>query len=103
MVSMVESRGQFRRVAASDRPEVPCTIDGRPVIALEGDTVLTALLLHGRRVRRFEFDATGRAGYCLMGACQDCWVRTADGCLLRACTTPVLPGMAILTERQGND
>ena len=103
MASVVESRGQFRRVASSDRPEVHCTIDGLPAVALEGDTVLTALLLHGRRVRRFEFDATARAGYCLMGACQDCWVRSADGRLLRACTTPVSPGMAILTERQGND
>ena len=32
-----------------------------------------------------------------MGACQDCWVTLADGRRLRACTTAVLPGMAVET------
>ena len=32
-----------------------------------------------------------------MGACQDCWVRTADGVRLRACTTPVEADMQIVT------
>jgi D-hydroxyproline dehydrogenase subunit gamma len=34
-----------------------------------------------------------------MGACQDCWVATADGASLRACTTYVEDGMAIVTRR----
>ena len=43
--------------------------------------------------------ATGtRAGFCLMAACQDCWVRLADGRRLRACSTPVEPGMAVIIE-----
>jgi len=33
-----------------------------------------------------------------MGACQDCWVWTSDGERLRACTTPVVAGMSIITQ-----
>ena len=28
-----------------------------------------------------------------MGACQDCWVQLESGERLRACTTPLVPGM----------
>ncbi|MGH6720387.1 MAG: (2Fe-2S)-binding protein [Alphaproteobacteria bacterium] len=88
---------QFRRVAEADRPRVTITVDGRPVAALAGDTVLTALLLDGPRVRDSEFGDGPRAGFCLMGACQDCWVALGDGRRVRACTTPVAEGMAIVT------
>ena len=33
-----------------------------------------------------------------MGACQDCWVWTESGERLRACSTPVQEGMAVLTR-----
>ena len=33
-----------------------------------------------------------------MGPRQDCWVWTADGGRLRACTTPVTEGMSIVTR-----
>jgi aerobic-type carbon monoxide dehydrogenase small subunit (CoxS/CutS family) len=39
-----------------------------------------------------------RAGFCLMGACQDCWVWLADGSRLRACTTLLAEGMQVRTE-----
>jgi peptide/nickel transport system ATP-binding protein len=42
----------------------------------------------GRRV------ACLRAGFCLMGACQDCWV-TVEGIRRRACGTLVTPGMQV--------
>jgi predicted molibdopterin-dependent oxidoreductase YjgC len=32
-----------------------------------------------------------------MGACQDCWVRLADGRRIRACTTLVSAGLAVAT------
>ncbi|HCV75331.1 MAG TPA: NAD(FAD)-dependent dehydrogenase, partial [Pseudomonas sp.] len=35
----------------------------------------------------------------LMGACQDCWVWTADGERLRACGTEVREGLQILTTQ----
>ena len=90
--------GRFVRLAEADRTPVPFTIDGRPASALEGDTLLVALLANGSRLRRSEFGDGDRAGFCLMGACQDCWVWTAEGGRLRACSTPVAAGMAISIE-----
>jgi NADH dehydrogenase/NADH:ubiquinone oxidoreductase subunit G len=88
---------QFHRLGATDRPTVRIRIDGQPHDALAGDTILTALLTAGRRVRTCEFGDGPRAGFCVMGACQDCWVTLDGGQRLRACTIPVRAGMAIDT------
>ncbi|MHA1567064.1 MAG: (2Fe-2S)-binding protein [Alphaproteobacteria bacterium] len=88
---------QFHRLGAMDRPLVRISIDGKPHDALAGDTVLTALLTVGRHARGAEFGDGPRAGLCIMGVCQDCWVTLAGGQRLRACTTPVAAGMAIET------
>ena len=93
---------QFHRLAERDRPVVRVTIDGIACEALVGDTLLTALLTHGRRVRDSEFTGEPRAGFCLMGACQDCWVTLDDGERLRACTTFVADGMRIVTRVGSN-
>ncbi|HTP98632.1 MAG TPA: (2Fe-2S)-binding protein [Casimicrobiaceae bacterium] len=89
---------QFRRLAERDRPVVRFLVDGRECQALAGDTVLTALLVNGRRVRTEEFGGAPRAGFCLMGACQDCWVSLEDGTRLRACTSFVAEGMHVVTR-----
>src|SRR5258706_1054667 len=96
----LREEGQFQRVAALDRPTVSLSLDGRDMTALEGDTVLTAILVHRRHFRSFEFGPEARAGFCLMGICQDCWLRHADGVPLRACTTLVLPGLRLLSDRR---
>jgi len=90
--------GRFVRLAEADRPTLHLQIDGQPATALAGDTLLVALLQHGRRVRDSEFGGTPRAGFCLMGACQDCWVWTPEGRRLRACSTPVEAGLQVLTR-----
>ncbi|WP_334011178.1 (2Fe-2S)-binding protein [Burkholderia cepacia] len=89
---------QFVRVAERERAAVAFTLDGRPALALAGDTVLTAILVAQRRVRVSEFSGQPRAGFCLIGACQDCWVRTETGARVRACSTPIAEGMRILTS-----
>lgn len=89
------SDGQFVRLAEQDRPPLTLFLDGRPVPALVGDTVLTALLAHGGFVRRSEFGDGPRGGYCLMGACQDCWVFLEDGGRIRACTTLARDGLRL--------
>jgi predicted molibdopterin-dependent oxidoreductase YjgC len=94
----VSAAGQLVRVAEQDRPRVAITIDGVAAEALAGDTVLTALLVNGRRLRDSDFGDGPRAGLCLMGACQDCWVWSATGERLRACTTYVTAGLAIRTR-----
>jgi predicted molibdopterin-dependent oxidoreductase YjgC len=89
----------FRRVAETGRECVAFTLDGEALTALSGDTVLTAVLTHRARLRRAEFSGEARAGFCLMGACQDCWMRTEAGERLRACTTFITPGMRLVTGR----
>ena len=89
---------QLRRIEEMDRPQVEITVDGLALTALAGDTVLTAVLVRARRLRDNEFDGKPRAGFCLMGACQECWIWRADGRRLRACTTLVEPGLALLTH-----
>lgn len=89
--------GAFQRFADKTRSEIEIAIDGDKVQVLEGDTLLTAILLHHDYLRLSEFGEEPRAGFCLMGACQDCWVSDGDGRRLRACTTYVRPGLAIVT------
>ncbi|WP_322034071.1 (2Fe-2S)-binding protein [Paraburkholderia sp. J76] len=93
---------QFVRVAETARASVSFVLDGVEVEALAGDTLLTAILTHQRHVRRSEFSTEPRAGFCLIGACQDCWVRSEDGTRLRACSTPLREGMRVIT-RTGSD
>lgn len=89
--------GRIVRFASRDRRPVEFRIDGASATAFEGDTVLVAVLASRGALRAHEFDGSSRAGFCLMGACQDCWMWTADGRRLRACTTPLTAGLDILT------
>ncbi|WP_306553766.1 (2Fe-2S)-binding protein [Acidovorax sp.] len=95
--TMVSSQPLLHRVAEKDRAPVTFVLDGEPATALEGDTVLTAILTHRAQLRRNEFNHEPRAGFCLMGACQDCWVQTATGERLRSCATFVTAGMQLTT------
>ena len=92
------SPARFVRLAETGRCAIRLTIDGAHASALEGDTVLVAVLGNGTRLRHCEFGNGTRAGFCLMGACQDCWVWDEAGRRLRACTTTVTDGMAIVTR-----
>ncbi|MBU1351395.1 MAG: (2Fe-2S)-binding protein [Gammaproteobacteria bacterium] len=96
-ISMTVNTALLHRVAEKDRSPVPFLLDGEPATALEGDTVLTAILTHRAQLRRNEFSHEPRAGFCLMGACQDCWVMTASGERLRSCATFVKAGMQLTT------
>jgi len=92
--------GQFVRAAARRGAMLRLTIDGDMVEAVEGDSLLAVLLLNGRFVRRLEFGGAPRAGFCLMGACQDCWVALGDGERVRACTTLAANNMVVWTDPQ---
>ncbi|MBT2301684.1 (2Fe-2S)-binding protein [Variovorax paradoxus] len=94
---MSTSKALLHRVAEAGRAAVAFTLDGQPAHAMAGDTVLTAVLTQCSQLRRNEFSGAPRAGFCMMGACQDCWILTADGARLRACSTFIEPGMALLT------
>ena len=88
---------RFVRVAETGRRRITLLIDGEAVEALEGDTLLTAMLTAIGHVRTSEFGDGPRAGFCLMGACQDCWVWTGAGNRIRACSTFAADGMSVLT------
>lgn len=91
--------GRFVRLAETGRANVTIYVDGEAVTALAGDTLMVAMLGRGRHRRASEFGDDRRAGFCLMGACQDCWVWTAGGGRRRACTTVVEEGMQIVTHQ----
>ncbi len=94
--------GHIVRLAERDRPRIRFLLDGIEREALAGDTVLTAMLIFSPVLRQSEFGPEGRAGFCLMGACQDCWVWQQDGTRLRACSTLVGNGMSVLTQAPGD-
>jgi len=91
--------GRFVRLAETGRRTVTLIVDGKVIRAYEGDTLLVALLTSMGHVRASEFGDGRRAGFCLMGACQDCWVWSSDGNRLRACSTVLSEGMAISTQQ----
>jgi aerobic-type carbon monoxide dehydrogenase small subunit (CoxS/CutS family) len=88
----------LKRLAEGDRPAVTFTLDGQPASGLLGDTLLTAVLTSSEHLRGSDFSGQPRAGFCLMGACQDCWVGLADGRRVRACSTLLEPGQHITRE-----
>jgi len=88
---------RFVRIAELDRPPVDIEIDGVRCTAKLGDTLLVAVLTNAAKVRESEFGDGPRAGFCLMGACQDCWMWTTQGERIRACTSFVTTGMSVLT------
>ena len=94
--------GRFVRLAEASRPEVSFTFDGAVLTGLEGDTVLTAVLMSLGALRQAEFGTEQRAGFCLMGACQDCWIWQDDGPRLRACSTALKAGMQLRSAPRAN-
>ncbi|HEV7320827.1 MAG TPA: (2Fe-2S)-binding protein [Ensifer sp.] len=89
---------QFRRRYRLDETPVPFTLNGMAETGLRGDTVLTAILSVSGRLRQSEFSGEDRAGFCLIGACQDCYVMLANGSRIRACSTALEPGMTFITD-----
>lgn len=90
--------GLLQRVAEQGgRAGIAFVLDGQERHALQGDTVLTAVLTNGTQLRQSEFSDEPRAGFCMMGACQDCWISTEQGQRLRACAIFIEDGMRLVT------
>lgn len=89
---------RFVRLAERERAKVSLMVDGEPIEALQGDTLMVALLTRVSALRESEFDPGSRAGFCLMGACQDCWVRLQDGRRVRACSTFLESGQCVTRD-----
>lgn len=91
------SEPRLQRVKDQDRRLIEIIVDGWALSAMEGDTILIAILAQRGHLRESAPGDPGNAGFCLMGACQDCWVWLEDGRRIRACTTYAEPGMRIRT------
>lgn len=74
-------------------------LDGRPLVAYEGESVAAALLAATVRIfRTTENLGEPRGPYCGMGTCFEC-VLTVDGQPgLRTCRMPVREGMQLTTQ-----
>lgn len=96
---MVEfGNGLLKRMEAPARSAIRFLLDGRECEALEGDTILTAILTQREFLRKSEVLHLPRAGFCLMAACQDCWIWSEDGRRLRACSTFIADGMNLVSQ-----
>ncbi|HEY2602284.1 MAG TPA: 2Fe-2S iron-sulfur cluster-binding protein, partial [Thermoleophilaceae bacterium] len=70
--------------------------DGKPVEALEGDTVGSALFASGQRTFSRSFKYHRRRGLlCCAGQCPNCLVAVDGAPGVRACTEPVREGMKV--------
>ncbi|KLK93012.1 hypothetical protein AA309_10540 [Microvirga vignae] len=87
----------LKRLARQKLPPIAFTLNGQACSGRAGDTVLTALLTQVDCLRLSDFSHEPRAGFCQMGACQDCWILTAEGKRIRACNTVLEPGMNLRT------
>jgi D-hydroxyproline dehydrogenase subunit gamma len=91
-------KSHAKRLSELDREGVSLHVDGTAVKALAGDTILTAILRSTGQTGTDAFNHTKQSGFCLMGACQSCWVWTAEGQRLRACDTQVQEGFKIFID-----
>jgi predicted molibdopterin-dependent oxidoreductase YjgC len=90
--------GTLRVPGAAGRP-VTLTVDGRPVEAVEGESVLAALWAAGiRALHRTALTGEPRALLCGIGVCFDCLVTVEGERSTRACMTPVTDGMTVTLQ-----
>jgi len=81
---------------ASRGQQFTVSINSRPVGAFEGETVAAVLLAEGlRSFRRTPKMSAHRGVFCGIGICYECVVTVNGVPSVRACTTPVTPGMVI--------
>jgi predicted molibdopterin-dependent oxidoreductase YjgC len=77
---------------------VALIVDGRELVAYEGESLAAALFAAGvRRLRASPRAGTPRGMFCLMGVCQECVV-IVDGRRALACQEPVRAGMRVRTD-----
>ncbi len=98
LMNATPPKGQLVAAGAPKGRPLTFTFDGVEFQGFEGQSVLAALLQSGHVLRYSEFDGMPRAGFCLMAACQDCWVWTSEGKRLRSCSTPLHQNMSLLSR-----
>lgn len=78
-----------------ERPDVPFTWEGRPLVAKAGEMIASALFANGVRIfGHHTKDGAPQGIFCANGQCAQCMV-IADGKPVKSCITAVQPGMAV--------
>lgn len=78
---------------------VEITVDGRPIIAKEGESILAALLANNIIINRYTLKRKEPRGlFCGIGQCTDCAMIVDGTPNVRTCITPVKAGMVIETQ-----
>ncbi len=77
------------------------TIDGRPVEADAGVSLLAALWNHGARAVRTSVSGEARGPLCGMGTCFECRVTVDGRPHVRSCLAPVRDGMSVALRAVG--
>lgn len=78
-------------------PFVTITVDGQPVDAVPGESLVAALMVAGRgAIGRSPRGGLPRGPFCMMGICQDCLVEVG-GVRCQACLVPVQAGLDVRT------
>ena len=71
-------------------PGIKILVNGREVVAYQGETVLAALIAAGQRtLRKSHILSEGRGPLCGMGVCYECLVSVNGRANQRACMTEV--------------
>jgi len=74
-------------------------VDGKTILAREGETIASALLAAGIRVNRYTAKRHEPRGiFCGIGQCTDCVMIVNGVPNVRTCVTPVADGMEIETQ-----
>ena len=91
-------RARLQRLGEEARAKLLISVDGCTAAAREGDTLLVAILTNRGSIRQSEFGDGDRAGFCLMGACQGCWLWLENGDRIRACSHVVENNLKVCTH-----
>ena len=77
---------------------VEITVDGRKIVARQGESIAAALMAEGIRTMRYTpVKSEPRGVFCGIGQCSDCMVTVNDVPNIRACITRVEEGMVVET------
>jgi D-hydroxyproline dehydrogenase subunit gamma len=94
--------GAGRRISSGVErgAEFQMVVDGRTVVAYEGETIAAALVASGVTTLRHGPDGSPRGLFCGMGICFEC-LMTVDGVPnVRVCVTAAAPGMRVETQHE---
>jgi predicted molibdopterin-dependent oxidoreductase YjgC len=90
----------FKRLNHLNEPTVTITVEDRPIVVPESDSVAAAMLAAGIMTARITpVSGSHRGPYCMMGTCFECLVEIDGVPNQQACQTQVREGMNIIIQR----